>query len=170
MAAQDVLGGAGAEEKQAAVVGEENVVMELEHMIGFSTVKGGLAHDAVNPNKFIHACGASLVIGHFHDPHNQTFLLGHDQYIECFATSRSAKLMATGQGGKNSDICLWEYLEESETYKLRHRFYMHDEDTKILALAFSDDERILYSVGEGGCWFEGAKRHRSATRLPSTTT
>ena len=127
--------------------------MELEHMIGFSTVRGGLAHDAANPSKFIHACGASLVIGHFHDPHNQTFLLGHDQYIECFTSSRSAKLMATGQGGKNSDVCLWEYLEESETYKLRHRFYMHGEDTKILTLAFSDDERVLYSVGEDSTFF-----------------
>ena len=148
---EEALQGAKAEEKQAAAEGE-NIVMELEHMIGFSTVRGGLAHDAANPNKYIHACGASLVIGHFHDPHNQTFLLGHDQFVECFTTSRSAKLMATGQGGKNSDICLWEYIAEAETYKLRHRFYMHDEDTKILALAFSDDERLLYSVGEGGSY------------------
>jgi len=134
------------------VQAEQMSGMELEHMIGFSPVPSGLIHHQ-SPDKFLHACGASVVVADIVDAHNQTFLFGHDAFISCLASSPSGKYCATGQHGKpNSDICLWE-LNEEENFVLKHRFYMHQESSTIVSLSFSRDERLLYSIGSDSQFF-----------------
>lgn len=52
------------------------------------------------------------------------------------------RLLASGQFGENADVCVWDY----ESKKLLYRLSEHD--FGIVDLAFSDDERLLASVGD----------------------
>ena len=53
------------------------------------------------------------------------------------------RYLASGQYGENADVLVWDF----ETKKLLYRFAEHDFGIKCLA--FSDDELLLSSVGDG---------------------
>jgi WD40 repeat protein len=57
------------------------------------------------------------------------------------ALSKSGRLIATGQTGKNADVIVWDFEQKS----LIVRFSEHDHG--IMSLGFSDDERLLVTVG-----------------------
>jgi len=61
------------------------------------------------------------------------------QHVMCLPQGR---LLASGQYGENADVCVWDYQNK----KLLYRFSEHD--FGIAALSFSDDERLLVSVGD----------------------
>ena len=58
-----------------------------------------------------------------------------------WTTVASGRLLASGQIGPNSDVCIWD----AASGRLIHRLSEHDHG--IAAIAFSPDERLLVSVG-----------------------
>ena len=80
----------------------------------------------------------------YNDPHNQVFLRGHDDNLSAVAVSRGGSLCATGQVGLNSDVVVWRY-GEGELKSALYRFSEHDHG--ISCLAFSQDERLLVTIG-----------------------
>jgi hypothetical protein len=62
--------------------------------------------------------GAAIVISDFQDPHKQLFLDGHDDLITCLDLSPGGSMIASGQRGKNSDVCVWHF----QTRKLIYRY------------------------------------------------
>jgi WD40 repeat protein len=65
----------------------------------------------------------------------------HAMLADEFKDGRYTRLLATGERGYDSDVCVWELA----TGAVLHRFQEHDHG--IAALGFSDDERLLLSVG-----------------------
>jgi WD40 repeat protein len=124
--------------------GRGGAAIELEHAIGFNGgVPSGLwAHP--NGKDFIYPAGGCLVVCDYNDPHNQVFLRGHDDNLSAVALSRGGSLAATGQVGLNSDVVVWRY-GEGELKSALYRFSEHDHG--ISCLAFSQDERLLVTVG-----------------------
>eukprot|EP00164_Ancoracysta_twista_P003295 GFYU01004401.1.p1 GENE.GFYU01004401.1~~GFYU01004401.1.p1 ORF type:complete len:617 (-),score=197.08 GFYU01004401.1:136-1986(-) len=116
--------------------------IELEHAIGYSgNVQTSLYYHP-NGNDAVYVSGGSVVIADISDPHNQTFLRGHDDNISCLSMSKTGRLLASGQVGENSDVVVWDF----ETRKPLYRLSEHDH--KIQDVAFSSDERLLASVGD----------------------
>lgn len=128
----------------AAPSGGSGAAIELEHAIGFNgSVPSGLwAHP--NGKDFVYPAGGCLVVCDYNDPHNQVFLRGHDDNLSAVALSRGGSLAATGQVGLNSDVVVWRY-GEGELKSALYRFSEHDHG--ISCLAFSQDERLLVTVG-----------------------
>lgn len=122
--------------------GAVDATIELEHAIGFAgSVPGALLYHP-NGKDFIYVAGGCVVICDFTDPHNQVFLRGHDGNISCLAMSASGRYLASGQYGENADVVVWDY----ENKKLLYRLCEHD--FGIQDIAFSDDERLLATVGD----------------------
>ena len=140
-------------------------IAEIEHAIGFNGgVPGALmvlppaccvfgmspasaAEAAPSPQggpgsiRVVSAAGSCAVVGDLLDPHAQVFLRGHSGSLSACALSPSSRLLATGERGYDSDVCVWDL----STGQVIHRFQEHDHG--IMALGFSDDERLLVSVG-----------------------
>jgi len=114
--------------------------VELEHAIGFAAIPSGL-HYHPSTSEYIYASGACIVVCDFTDPHNHVFLRGHTGDITCLVLSPSGRYLASGERGKNADVLVWDF----QTKRLVYRFSEHDD--VITALAFSDDEKLLASVG-----------------------
>ena len=91
--------------------------------------------------RVVSAAGSCAIVGDLLDHHAQVFLRGHTGAISACALSPSSRLLATGERGYDSDVCVWDL----STGQVIHRFQEHDHG--IMALAFSDDERLLVSVG-----------------------
>lgn len=117
------------------------MALEFDHFIGLNAIyQGALFHP--DGNKYIFSSGANVIIGDLIDPHIKNFLRGHDDVVTSLALSSQGRLIASGQRGEHSDILLWDYHSKS----LLYRFEEHD--GKILSLSFSDDEKILGSIGD----------------------
>jgi WD40 repeat protein len=94
-------------------------------------------------SEFVYAAGGTIVVCDSKDPHNQVFLRGHDSNISCLTMSKTGRYLASGQYGENADVLVWDF----ESKKLLYRFAEHD--FGIQCLAFSDDEMLLSTVGDG---------------------
>jgi WD40 repeat protein len=115
--------------------------LELEHAKGFSCDLAGalLAHP--DGRRFVTAAGACVVIGELEDPHKQRFLRGHAERLTCLALSPSGRLIASGEGGDDSDIVVWDFEKGTELYRLQ------EHNGGIASVAFSHCGRFLASVG-----------------------
>jgi len=116
--------------------------VELEHAIGYS---GGLSRSLYyhpNGKDAIYVSGGCIVICDLSDPHNQIFLRGHDAPITCLTMSSSGTFLCSGQTGVNADVTVWNF----ETKTLMYRFNVHDHG--VHGVAFSDDEKLLATVGD----------------------
>ena len=71
-------------------------IIELEHAIGYSgeIVKAVWFHP--NGNDFVYISGGCVVISSLDNPHEQSFLRGHDDEITCLCISPDGKHLATG--------------------------------------------------------------------------
>jgi WD40 repeat protein len=118
----------------------EDAPIELEHAIGISTIRGGL-HYHPNGREYMYAAGASIIVCNFDDPHDQSFLRGHDDSVTCVALSPNGTFVASGQSGENADAIVWDY----ETKSLKFRLSEHDH--AVEAVAFSHDELLLCTLG-----------------------
>ena len=105
--------------------------IELEHSIGFSGIPGGLYYHPGNLH-FAFASGGTVVIQSFLDPHDQSFLSGHDGPVTCMCMSKSGRYFATGQGGNNSDVIVWDF----EQRRMLFRLCEHDKGVKCLVSFF----------------------------------
>ncbi len=114
--------------------------LEFEHFIGLNTIQqGALFHP--NGQKYVFSSGAKVVIGDLMDPHQQDFLRSHDDVVTALALSPRGNMIASGQRGEHSDICIWNFETKERLFKFEEHDHM------IQCLAFSDDEKILASIG-----------------------
>lgn len=114
--------------------------LEFEHFMGSNCIpQGALFHP--DGQKYVLSSGACVVIADLLDPHAQEFLRYHDNTVSCIALSASGNLIASGQMGENADIFVYHYGRKGVLY----RFEEHDHG--LQALAFSEDEKILASIG-----------------------
>ena len=67
----------------------ERVAVELEHAIGFtgSILNSILFHP--NGEDYVYIAGGTVVVANVNDPHNQSFLRGHDDNVTCIDISKS---------------------------------------------------------------------------------
>jgi WD40 repeat protein len=116
-------------------------LMQLQHTIGFnSAIKNSLYIHPNNTN-YIYIVGSIIIVAEMNDPNKQERLIGHDDYITSIALSYSGDLIATGQKGENSDVLVWDF-------NLRKRkFMLSEHDYEVTCLAFSKDEKLLFSCG-----------------------
>lgn len=126
----------------AVVEANGQITMELEHAVGFDGTLLNTLFLHNNGNEYVTVSGASVVINDLTDPHQQIFLRGHDDHISCMAMSKSGRLLASGQIGDNSDVCVWDVTKKNLLYRLSEHYH------GISCLAFSDDERFLVTVGD----------------------
>ena len=93
---------------------------------------------------FVAPCGSALLVYSLKALTRPAILSGHTQPIACVALSASGRYAATGTAthlGFASEICVWD-LERRERL---HTFALHK--TETAALAFSEDEQFLASIG-----------------------
>jgi len=114
--------------------------MELAHAIGFNGASTEPLHLLGN-GMYAYASGGCVVIASLSDSNAQSFLRGHDDHIQCLAVSSSGRLIASGQGGHNSDVIVWDVDSKSRIYTLQ------EHDNGVAHVAFSEDERFLCTVG-----------------------
>lgn len=119
---------------------ENHNVLDLEHCIGFNgTVKHGLLFG--EGESVVLASGSTAILGDLSDPHKQDFLRGHTTILTALALSPKRTYLASGNGGANPDVCVWDYKEKKLMYRLEEHL------DGIPCLAFSEDERFLATVG-----------------------
>jgi len=116
--------------------------LELKHSIGWNpSIKGGLIQHPDQRN-YIVASGATVVVTNLKNPTQQVFLEGHAGTVLSLTASSQGTLVASGEDGENSDVCVWDYATKQLKYRLmKHRF-------GIQSLAFSNDERFLSTLGK----------------------
>lgn len=76
--------------------GKDLNIVELEHAIGYSGTIVQSAYLHPNGKDFVYIAGGCIVVCDLNDPHQQTFLRGHDNQITCIALSLSGRLLASG--------------------------------------------------------------------------
>ena len=89
----------------------------------------------------MYAAGASIIVCNFDDPHDQSFLRGHDDSVICVALSPHGTYVASGQSGENADAIVWDYATKSLKFRLS------EHDHAVEAVAFSHDELLLCTLG-----------------------
>ncbi|CAM9810711.1 unnamed protein product, partial [Choristocarpus tenellus] len=114
--------------------------IERERAIGYLGLRGGLFYHP-NGKDVVYAAGGTIVISDLNEPHMQGILRGHDGMINCIALSKSGRYVASGQGGENSDAIIWSFDKQSLLYR------MSEHDHGVTAVAFSDDDRLLCTIG-----------------------
>ncbi len=116
-------------------------ILDLEHAIGYSgrIVQSCYLHP--NSQDFLYIAGGCIVICSLSDPHQQSFLKGHDDQITCLSVSSTGRLLASGQKGDNSDVILWDFVQKKPIFRLS------EHDYSVVFVAFSDDEKLLFSCG-----------------------
>nr|CCA14717.1 cleavage induced conserved hypothetical protein [Albugo laibachii Nc14] len=113
--------------------------LELEHVIGLSSIPNAIhLHPS---NQFVYAAGGSIVSTALHDAHQQSIFQGHKGHISCLAVSPSGRFITSGAIGSVADVLVWDFMKQ----KLLYRLCEHDHG--VAALAFSEDDRLLCSVG-----------------------
>jgi cilia- and flagella-associated protein 52 len=114
--------------------------IEFEHFMGTNTIPQGAAFHPDN-QKYVFAAGATVVIADLLDPHNQQFLRFHSDTVNAIAVSACGRFIASGQIGEQSDVIVYDYSNQT----LLYRFEEHDHG--IQCLAFSEDSKLLASIG-----------------------
>ena len=116
-------------------------IVELDHAIGFSGKVNNSVFLHPNSKNYVSIAGSSIVSGDLNDPHSQHFLAAHDDLITCISMSNNGNLIASGQGGDNSDVVIWDFNSKRAMYRLS------EHDYAVANLCFSHDDRLLISAG-----------------------
>jgi WD40 repeat protein len=127
---------------------DDDVPLELEHMMGYTGRRLGtlLAHPRLS-EVFIKSVGSAVVVGDLNDPHQQEFLRGHDMEITAMAISASGSKLASGQlgtvhhKGYGAPVIVWDLNTK------RPLFTLHGHKERVDLLRFSPDERFLVGTG-----------------------
>ena len=115
--------------------------LDFDHSIGINAVSNGVTFHP-NGTNYIFAAGGNVVIADLTDTHNQSFLRKHDDIVSCVTLSTPGNLIASGQIGMHSNVYVWNY----ETHELIYSLEEHDH--KIMGVSFSDDEKLLATIGD----------------------
>jgi len=116
--------------------------IELEHAIGCNVEFRNICHFSPGGKDYVKAVGGVVLVGDLSNPHEQAFLQGHDDFITCLAVSHGGHLCASGSQGANSDVILWDLASKRQIYK------WEEQDHGIDCVAFSHDDRFVYSCGD----------------------
>mmetsp|Transcript_11003 Transcript_11003/g.24226 ORF Transcript_11003/g.24226 Transcript_11003/m.24226 type:complete len:613 (+) Transcript_11003:106-1944(+) len=116
--------------------------LDLEHAIGCNVAYRNVCHLHPNGKNFVKAVGGVVIVGDLNDPHEQTFLHGHDDFITCLAVSHNGRFAASGQQGQNADVIVWDLESKQQMYCFQ------EQDSGIACVCFSFDDRFLYSAGD----------------------
>jgi WD40 repeat protein len=116
-------------------------VLEIDHTIGFATSPNCLHYHPSGEN-YLYCSGWKIGIGHLTDSHNQRFVRNHDDAVTCLTLSQSGRTFASGQRGENCNIYVCDY-DSGEII-----FSFEEHDSSVRYLAFSQDERLLVSIGD----------------------
>lgn len=116
--------------------------IELEHAIGCNVEYNRISQMHPNGKDYVKAVGGVVIVGDLNDPHEQSFLQGHDDFITCLAVSHGGHMCATGQRGKNADVVLWSLQYKQVLYKFE------EQDHGIDCLCFSHDDRLLCACSD----------------------
>ena len=114
--------------------------LDFEHFIGINATPGG-AQFHPNGRDYVFPAGGNVIIGDLTDPHKQDFLRAHNDSVTTVAVSPLGSLVASGQKGEDSNVCVWDFQEK----KVLYTFEEHD--FGIQSLAFSHDEKVLATLG-----------------------
>eukprot|EP01041_Mallomonas_annulata_P006524 gene6524-13197_t len=114
--------------------------VEFDHSIGFTPVPGGL-HFHPNGREYIYCAGGSVMVASLTDPREQEFLRKHDAVLTACRLSPSGNYIASGQGGDNSNVYVWNYSTREIIYSLE------EHDHQVQDVSFSHDERLLVTLG-----------------------
>ena len=133
---------------------DDDVPLELEHMMGYTGRRLGtlLAHPRLS-EVFIKSVGSAVVVGDLNDPHQQEFLRGHDMEITAMAISASGSKLASGQlgtvhhKGYGAPVIVWDLNTK------RPLFTLHGHKERVDLLRFSPDERFLVGTGADCSYF-----------------
>ena len=74
----------------------QNDILDLEHAIGYSGRIVRSVHIHPNNRDLVYIAGGCIVVCDMNDPHQQSFLRGHDDQISCLAISHGGALLASG--------------------------------------------------------------------------
>lgn len=85
--------------------------------------------------------GESILVSDLDNEHPQRMIRGHDDLITCLASSHHSGLIASGQVGNNSDVLVWDMASGDI------RFRLSEHDYEISVVEFSDDDRLMLSIG-----------------------
>lgn len=114
--------------------------VEFEHYIGLNAIPSGAIFHP-DGQSYLYSSGANVVIGNLTDPHSQAFFRFHDDCVSCLTLSKSGRTVASGQQGINSNVFVWDFA----TREIIYCFEEHDH--KVQNVAFSDDEKLLVTLG-----------------------
>lgn len=118
------------------------MTLELEHAVGCNVEFKAICHLHPNGKDYVKAVGGVVIVGDLSDPHEQSFLKGHDDFVTCVAVSNRGHLAASGQQGANADVILWDL--ETKTQK----FCFQEQDHGIDCICFSHDDRFLVACSD----------------------
>jgi len=116
--------------------------IELEHAIGCNVEYNRILQLHPNGQDYVKAVGGVVIQGSLNDPHEQSFMQGHDDFITCLAVSYGGQMAATGQKGQNADVILWSLTEKRALFKFE------EQDHGIDSLCFSHDDRLLCACSD----------------------
>jgi WD40 repeat protein len=74
----------------------------------------------------------------------QNFLYGHKHEITTMDMSSKGRMVATGEGGRDSDVIVWNYKTREILFKLS------EHDNGITSVSFISDERLLATTANDG--------------------
>uniref|UniRef100_A0A7S2UWQ1 Anaphase-promoting complex subunit 4 WD40 domain-containing protein n=1 Tax=Fibrocapsa japonica TaxID=94617 RepID=A0A7S2UWQ1_9STRA len=126
-------------------------VMELEHVLGYTGhFLQTLACHPTEENVYVKSLGSIVVIGDLADPHQSSYLRGHDMEVSTLAISPSGNLIASGQMGTThhkgyyAPVMIWEMATR------RQLFILEGITGRVNSLSFSPDEAFVCGYGQDG--------------------
>lgn len=142
-----------------AATEDSGVALELQHVIGFAgDIWTGLQTIAPSRESRIPTmafpAGSCVVLEAADGKGEQTMLRGHSAPVACLAASPIPGVLASGGSELQPDVVVWDTRRSgassssaasSSTGEVLYRFEEHDH--ALACLAFSDDGRVLATVG-----------------------
>ncbi|KAJ6229617.1 echinoderm microtubule-associated protein-like elp-1 [Anaeramoeba flamelloides] len=128
-------------EKDNSPKSQTKIDLELEYVYGYRGWEGrNNIHFTKSGEVAYFAAKIGIVLNL--EKNTQKFFFGHDNEITCIMIHPSGNIVATGQNGDNSKICIWDTDNCSliTTFNVQHK-------GGVVYLAFSNDGKKLISIG-----------------------
>eukprot|EP00767_Chilomastix_cuspidata_P002837 gnl/Chilomastix_cuspidata/2965.p1 GENE.gnl/Chilomastix_cuspidata/2965~~gnl/Chilomastix_cuspidata/2965.p1 ORF type:complete len:636 (+),score=177.16 gnl/Chilomastix_cuspidata/2965:75-1982(+) len=115
--------------------------MEIEHFRGFTGTQSGLLSLLPDGTRYVYVLGRTIILADVKKDGQQIFLRGHTSPVTVLSLSKSGRYLMSGQGGIDSDVCVWDLSTNQLLYRLA------EHDFGIAAVGFTHDERFMFTAG-----------------------